>query len=251
MWQLNNDLAGNYQAGPYNLTVNLRRPEDGLQLTYAGTRCSGLWLGAVTPGRAAGENGSPPPEAVTESYVRGRDLIATYAQGLTRTARPQIYWRVSDFEQPAQALAIELVLSVQSSKLESQPQFPVNTTVPLGDDSFDVQVQPLKWSRQTSDPRLQKTSPAMYMWKMADAPLWAAVMPHPGDNAKVVSGSNAFSGAFELSISLFPRSVEKGVIRRSRIQMLLAGGDLPQDDAASFFASSFEDWTSSAPPLTV
>jgi len=259
MWRLNETLTGEFQHNDFQASVDLRHPENGLALSYAGAACPGLWLGVETPGRTASSSGGLTAEAVTESYVRGRDLIATYAQGLARSVRPQIYWRVTENYADRCALGVELVLSVQSSKLESEPRFPVNMTIlagdpagdPAGDDDTGVVADRLRWTAETADPRLQQLTPTMTMWRVDGAPVWAALMPHPGDNAAVVSGSNAFSGAYEMSISVFPRSVEKGVIRRSRIQLLLLGGDEPRETADRFFRTEFEAWTSSAPPLTV
>ncbi len=251
MWHLNDNYTGTIQPGDYNLTVDLRRPENGVQLSYKAEPLDGLWLGALTPGRIAAEQGELLPEAITDAYTRGTDLVATYAQGLNRTVRPQIYWRVAEVGPASQTLAIELVLSVQSNRLQSQPEFPVATTVPAFDDEETVYTHKINWTGETADPRLQGVAPVMHYWKMPVAGVWAAAMPHPGDNATVESGCNAFSGAFEMTFNLFPLSVEKGVIRRSRILMLLAAGGLTEDEARQNFAAEFERWTSSALPLTV
>ncbi len=73
----------------------------------------------------------PTPETLVESYQRGVDLVATYAQTPERNVRPQVYWRY--VETSAQVAGLEIILSMQTSLLDSAPATSLESTLPTGE----------------------------------------------------------------------------------------------------------------------
>src|SRR4051812_37189490 len=75
----------------------------------------------------------PTPETLVECYQRGPDLVATYAQTPERNVRPQVYWRVVESEGLPARGGLEVILSAQTSLLDSQPQMIVESALPASD----------------------------------------------------------------------------------------------------------------------
>lgn len=191
-------------------------------------------------------------EDLSDSYVRGPDLIATYSQTAERNVRPQIYWRALIDEIPQGCFAIELILSMQTSLLDGTPtvttvsQLPAQQVWRMRDDSSgDFEAVKLSLNQPyIIDPQ---SGPGLLLFRLPGDKISYAEMVHPTDFvASTLSEKDAESGVMRLAQRLFPEHLEKGVIRRGRIRgvFLPRAGDLP---AA---ADCYRQFITSAPPLT-
>jgi len=170
-------------------------------------------------------SGGATPETLVDSYQRGTDLVATYAQTPERNVRPQVYWR---FVEPS---ALELILSAQTSLLDSQPAtalesaLPAGEMVPLSADAKVVQLTLDGW--QTDD-----SAPRAVLFRPAGLELSYLEMVHPTDFAGVQL--SIIDGLPTARWHLFPERLEKGVIRRGRVRgvMLPRANDLQQAQKA-------------------
>lgn len=214
MWQLD---GTNVRLETLRLTgqLNLASPVDGLT-ELAGT---------LDPTRAFRADGAAimqltlPVNAtlLTDAYVRGNDLVATYDESADRPCRTQVYWRI---ENESDFFGIQLIVSVQTSLLDAAPSLTVASQI-------------------AGSVRLVEEG--------------VALMPLLDSNVsyvEVTDGSNVESTIVhnnsQLTNKLFSGSLEKGVIRRARI----LGCFLPASSAEQTARSLHDRFVRSAPPLT-
>ena len=213
-WQLdgfNARLALDQFAGQ----LELRNPASGMALSAgAAARLAilGVDLPAVDPASAGDE---------IDCYVRGGDLVATYHETHTRKRRGQVYWRIVKLATAPEQHAIELVASVQTSLLDSDPTVEIHSTLEADEalqlaDPIAECAAPLALSKQMRC----DTKPACFIFRLRGAPLSYIEMVHPLDF--VESGLTPLGdGALRWTTRLFQGRLEKGVILRSRLKALI------------------------------
>jgi hypothetical protein len=151
-----------------------------------------------------------------DAYIRGNDLVATYAESADRSCRTQVYWR---FEREPDYFGVQLIVSVQTSRLDAAPSLTVASRLP---------------------------GPAQLVEG------GTVVVPLPESDvcyAELADGSNIESTIVRetrITNKLFPGSLEKGVIRRARIR----GSFLAASSAEQTARTLHERLERSAPPLT-
>lgn len=151
-----------------------------------------------------------------DAYIRGNDLVATYAESADHSCRIQVYWR---FEHEADYFGVQLIVSVQTSRLDAAPSLTVASRLP---------------------------GPAQLVEE------GTVVVPLPESDvcyAELIDGSNVESTIVRgtrITNKLFPGSLEKGVIRRARI----LGSFLPASSSEQTARALHERLVRSAPPLT-
>lgn len=154
---------------------------------------------------------------LTDAYVRGNDLVATYDESADLPCRAQVYWHI---ENESDVLGIQLIVSVQTSLLDAAPSLTVVSQV-------------------AGSVRLIEEGVALL-------PLQDSTVAY----AEVTDGSNIESTIVhnnsQITNRLFPGSLEKGVIRRARI----LGCFLPASSAEQTARTLHERFARSAPPLT-
>jgi len=244
LWQLEGWQA-RLQIGSFIGQVDLLAPERGLSLTGRSIDGGGATL------RILAVDLPPPPSSPenppADCYVRGQDLVVVYAQSGPRPVRVEIYWRAS--QPAADALAVELQVSVQTSLLESAPELVTHSTLPQGDfwrlrdagaAAFDRLVQ-----GQTTVTHLRpEQGPGCLLFRFPDGKLSYMEMVYPSD----FRGDELTPAGDALSIRhrLFSGDLEKGVILRGRVRGLL----LPRDGDQAAAAAAFVAFAQSPPPLT-
>jgi hypothetical protein len=151
----------------------------------------------------------PTPETIVDCYQRGIDLVATYAQTPERNVRPQVYWR---YLEPN---GLELVLSSQTSLLDSQPLTSLESSLPEGEalGFFDGQWRAINTSDWQTDDRAPRS---VLIRPQAMTSHSYLELVHPTDFAGVQTAST--DGLVMLRWRLFPERLEKGVIRRGRVR---------------------------------
>ncbi len=175
------------------------------------------------------------PETLVDCYQRGVDLIATYAQTPERTVRPQVYWR---YLNAGEVSGVELILSAQTSLLDSQPLTSVESTLPVGDVLAISSSGELSSPAWTGDWQTGASAPVGVLFRPRDWQVSYLELIHPSDLAAVQLTQQA--GLPSVRWQLFPERLEKGVVRRGRVRGLF----LPraQDEALTKAAlASFAD----------
>jgi hypothetical protein len=179
-----------------------------------------------------------------ENYQRGTDLVATYLQTPERNTRPQVYWRV--IEQPVAenslSTALEVIISAQTSLLDSQPLIALESTLPPGEvclwNERGESVTAASDAWQTGD-----GSPCVVLFRPRDWSLSYCEMVHPSDfSAMQIQMSDLPSVRWQM----FPESLEKGVIRRGRVR----GVFLPRAEDEPLARAAFRTFVDSPQVLS-
>ncbi len=150
-----------------------------------------------------------------EAYVRNRDLIAIYPEHAPRRFGHQIDVRMLDEPNP-QAIALEIWLSIQTSLLDSHPQLE------------------LRWDD------VQFNASSENYWTSTSSQIGLMVHPLDQPDCHTERTSNG------LSMRVFGRFMEKGVIRRMRFRLIAALDSEPEN----FWRERFAEFSESPLPLT-
>lgn len=181
--------------------------------------------------------GGSSKESATDVYVRGTDLVATYDESAERPIRAQAYWRRLEAGQFCEGhldsvlVAIELVLSVNTSLLDSDPQATIETSV-----SPAIK---LKNFGERSEQTLVQPAGERFSY---------VEMLHPSDmgGTEALLGSGR-EGEAQIHHRLFQQRLEKGVILRARVR----GAVVERRQDTAIAEAAFRQFAASEPPLTV
>lgn len=243
-WQIsrsdeNKDIdQATYSNKSFSVRVDLTHPGEGLQdVSFQGspTHVSSLRISAEPPTPKGGET-------VIESYVRGDDLIVTYAQTPARTIRPQIYWSALNFKD---AHGIQATISAQTSLLDSDPTIRSHSRLGQGDLFQPKQIEDNgDWQQRSADDACSADSPSLFLFRPNDADWSYAEILFPTDfqGAQVTAKDDAL----QIEFSMFPEFLEKGVIRRGRIQSLF----MPRTNDQQVAIAAYRELANSPAPLT-
>ena len=179
-----------------------------------------------------------------DCYIRGGDLVATYPEQAPAGVRAQIYWRATSHPVAAALAAIELVASVQTSRLDSCPTITTRSEmiarvafqlVSLERGTFaDLMAKP-DHSASSDAP----DAPQCYLFRLSSTKYSYVEMVHPAD-AYQTSWDGWLQGLdfrLQLSHRLFPDRLEKGVILRARVLGVVLDRDGDQDAAVQHYAA--------------
>ena len=219
-WTINGSLA-HATLGDYRLEVNAADPRRGVNwMTATPNSFQGNTLQFVPPASAK----SPPQ--LSDLYARGSDLVASYDQLSGAEVQPQLYWRLLEYA-PLQALGVQLMISMQTSLLHSEPRCTVvsnleDTRTAVWDSSR------LTWNGSEDGPfdlQLPASSGGHITWFSAPKEKYSYIeVVYPDD----LVSQHVTRGRTESCF--FAEHLEKGVIRRGRIagwlvpnQLLMAG----------------------------
>jgi hypothetical protein len=261
-WQLDGYVA-RLSAADLRATVDLRNPAAGLLVEWPAPAIqNGPQVASLFELHVAAPSTESDPAAI-DCFVRGGDLVATYAETPGRPLRAEVYWRVvaaSAESQTAHSVPvptqIELVVSVQTSRLHMDPAVTVATTLPaaaavrrLSEAATGQFVDcPVSEGRpQVFEP---STGKGCLLFR-GPGPLSYLEMVHPADfrQTKII-GSSVVAGGWHIEHRLFESSVgglEKGVILRSRLR----GMFLPDERDEVLALAEYRRFATSEPPLTV
>lgn len=215
-----------------------------LQLTIAN---GSLGSGAkVTVGRDAASlfsvESSNIEEVLSDLYVRGDDLIAKYASGEDDFDR-ELYWRIHRFDSQTNFFGLEMIYSLQTDLLDSQPDPCIVSTLNAQSVNFwsavgDRLVGELVWQKQESAEGCQLITTQLKGGSCL------AIAVYPADLVRMeLSESN---GETVVTCRLNAEFLEKGVIRRTRMFALCSDSSVSEEDIVQI-AQKFLD---SETPLT-
>ena len=230
-------------------TVDLLNPHLGLgQLVYRDVPTSGF-----VQGIALGTTDPFSNQELSEIYVRGGDLVVSYAETQRRPFSLQIYWRATADKRGA--LLLDTILSLETDLLESFPDLTAKTQLPAtaawslsSDESNDESSGASSGASNVEKIALAEgravnlnanrvlLQPTGFDWSYAEA-------MHPADRSK--SQLICTKGeSLTMERQLGGQFLEKGVIRRLR------GVFLPKAEDFEGAAQSLDPLESEAPPLT-
>ena len=187
------------------------------------------------------------PPCVPDIYIRGDDLIASYPQSRSDELTAQLQWSARKWSDAS--LGIDLLVSVQTALLDSNPQFVVGATLP-----------PATWYHwQTENEASTRLTPSAALWthpttcaavivaRFAVGPSWF-LMIHPEDLPAEHRFARSDSAPWITPVwaTLFTERLEKGVIRRARVR----SGWTPPADEALVIRERFDELLQQPLPLT-
>jgi hypothetical protein len=272
-WQIQDHVA-RLTTEQISAGIDSLNPAGGATVTSAGNVALSditlfrVGLPALSPSPLTGEGRGEAealPSAIAQSpmspvefFARGKDLIAIYSERPDRPFRAQICWRLIGSQYGGESLvelphvaALELILSIQTSLLDSDPAVEVETELAARQAS---QLADTASARFNDVPTLvtatmlsPDTGAGCFRFPLAGRQLVYIEMIHPADFHRATlapRGTNPM--AIGLAHRLFPQRLEKGVILRSRLRGFFA----PAEVANSAVARAYQEFAASEPPLT-
>ncbi len=235
-WQIEGTIA-RLALGEFRAAIDLTLPAQGLTLRFPGAATAAPWqiLGVQF------DDGQSVAAGPIDAYVRGNDLVATYEENPPRLVRAQIYWRrlkAADFSpQFAEhvAAALDLIVSVNTSLLDSDPQSKVMSTFPAAHELLSV-------GGDTSVAENQSL-----LVRPESGGLCYAEMVHPAEFCRTQINAKLDRSPAAVIHHLFQERLEKGVILRGWIRAALVAR---KHDAAAAL-DAYQHFAAAEPPLTV
>ena len=244
-WKLEKDVA-RLQLDQFGAKVNLAQPDEGLVEVQpdAGRLAGAGLLGIAIPLLTASEQ-----FLLIERYVRGPDLVAAYEESAQWPVRVDALWRVAS-PAPGEPFvaAVELLVSVRTRALDSRPELAVQSRVPAAEvlrliGPEDARYRPLSPAPEAMRP---EEGPGCLLFRLPRSDFSYAEMVHPADfQYDELTRSAEGDGTFRISHRLFSEPLEKGVIRRARVE----GVFLPRSDDMQIAAAHYTVFAAAEPPL--
>lgn len=197
-WSLH-DQAGQWTDGLSTIDVDLSS-NPRIRFSHLGNYLWGLAMSPETASTAAAPE--MPSHAASDFYVRGKDLVATYAERSPLPYAFQLYFSVLSSDPGT--IALEVWLSVQTSTLEAHPVLHLSPEGELG--GCDAQA----------------TGGVL---RLRDSAAGIVIYPSDQKEVRIELDSNRVP-----HLKAFGSFMEKGVIRRMRLQLISGQKALSQDN---------------------
>lgn len=237
-WQLD-DAAATYARGDLSVTIDILQPAEGLlKLHYAGSEVTCLKSLMISPEPPAPKGG----ETVIEAYARGDDdLIVSYAQTPARTSRPVIEWSAVH---EAEVVGLQSTIAMLTSLLDCDPTVRIRSRFGAGKLLQAGAESPDRPRELVAGDSIEANATSVFVFRPDDADWSYAEILFPSDfqGAEIAKAD----GGLEIEFSLFPEFLEKGVIRKGRIQALF----MPRADDLAHALAAHERLANSPAPLT-
>jgi hypothetical protein len=189
---------------------------------------------------------------VEDAYVRGSDVIVTYAETAHRSVQPQVCWRVLDEPHTTPAIILEAIVSIQTRLLDSDPRIQLASTMagdhwlcsaPRGASGRFRAIAP----RERTPLSIDVDAPGIAL--LARIPQWAWCYGHIIHAADLIDARLTWDQAAHmstLSTVFFGQRLEKGVLRRVRARAIL----VPREYDETLVEQQLHESVRAAPPLT-
>ena len=212
MWKLDG-TDGTLEIGGGVTRVNVAHPQQGFLSSASNGRFMQL-LPTESPGAKSLK--------LVEVYVRGNDLVALYEPLAPHQVQPSVYWRAR-WDEARAAVGVEMIVSMQTSLLDSNPETVVATGMPIGDvwgpaDEAASSLQKLEYNQFPLTLHVADGSrpPSLVIYQPRDTPFAYVEMVHPADFVATQVELNKWGESWATT-RLFSERLEKGVIRRARL----------------------------------
>ncbi|MCG8584067.1 MAG: hypothetical protein MI757_05085, partial [Pirellulales bacterium] len=222
-----------FDLGRFVASLDLEHVDRGLQVTDQANGEQGLpfTLLQIEAPSLRQDNSSASP---VDFYSRGRDLVATYRENAGQQRRLQVYWRALEASHTETQIAVlELVVSVQTDLLDSNPAMYVASRFPTGEIVGECEV-----GSAENDQHFVLVRPATQ-------PLSIMQAVHPSDRIGDAELEADDTGTV-VRHPLFAEQLEKGVIRRARARVAI----LPRERDLQLALDCFDAFAASEPVLT-
>lgn len=229
MWELTDNSAAKWRGSAFSVELNTNHPEQGMKL-LPGTDITSAAAEPLQLFRVAAADQKPYAWKLQEAFVRGVDLVASYAPWPGDAVEPHFYWRYRSAQQEKFS-GVEVIVSVHTSLLDSRPAISISGDLPGNGMS----------KAELPEGMFLLTPTAGSKRKVL---LWI----YPADFTQLkIQPATAKNASGQWSTTLFSEaSLEKGVIRRAR----LGFWSVPEETTEADFERLFEELTQEAPPLT-
>ncbi|MEX0613042.1 MAG: hypothetical protein WD738_04555 [Pirellulales bacterium] len=215
-WTLRGTVA-ELRRGTFSGRIDVSRPDLGLrQVKLNGQELPGH---LVAVQRQAED--SEWPLRVVDCYVRGDDLVASYKPTGDWPYSPQLYWSADPLDGADGVLgSLSLLMSVETHLLDTWPRITVSSQLACQEL---LQVNPEAGTTETLQPDQMIrpfTTPCCVLHRWGALPIsYVEIMP-TSDFLELTVRHDA-GDAFRAEWQLFADFLEKGVIRRARLQTAL------------------------------
>lgn len=232
--------------------VDLRRPAHGLfdvaiDANSASFGHSHL-LGIEIPSLVSGE------ESLFDEYVRSTSLTAVYQPSNAWPIRVDVSWHAMAISQlPPPSTAIDMLVSVRTERLDSRPELAVISALSAVEVLRLMDAKTARYQSVTATPTSplsidKQTGPGCLLFRLPEAEVSYVEMIHPldfqRDEFAVAPGA---TGTSCLRHHLFPPSLEKGVILRSRVR----GVFVPRQEDERLASAAFLAFAGEEPRLGI
>ena len=254
IWDLNSNI-GRLNSRALTCEVDVMHPERGL----CNTAVDGVAIHAamLVISREFDDNsqqeigGKNWPAALADAYVRGNDLVASYSPSGDWPYAPQIYWRAETLESMRPLLSsLSVLISVQTHLLDTYPEISITTrmaaqdlfevTAPVVDDTPSNVVRIDSVQRLFAGP-----NPRCLVWRLRNQNIsYVEIMPGSDHRELVVERRE--DGTAQARWRVFADFLEKGVIRRARLQ----SGFVPRENDLEIAAACCRSIERQPLPLT-
>lgn len=223
--------------------VNLDRPDAGI-VAQSTTGGSGFRILDI----ASGDRQENWPAKLVDTYSRGNDMVATYAGTADWPFAPQIYWTNETIEVGGMAIGVmSILVSIQTDRLNTHPQIVIRSSLPA-DEVLRVSVagdELLVDSHADGELYIDPQATACcQLWRLPVGEFSYAELMPTSDFCRlsIERTSHVATSRWEL----FSDFLEKGVIRRARLQAMF----LPRDNDVQLAAECCQAIDRRPLPLT-
>ncbi|MCA9269645.1 MAG: hypothetical protein KDA41_14290 [Planctomycetales bacterium] len=246
VWKVSDGLA-QLDAPGFSGCVLLDKPWQGLHGIHCrGRAADGLWL-FQTP-EPAPQSGAEDQTEILDWYVRQSDLVVTYAASDAWPVQTELQWRAAEAGEDKASVCIDLLVSLQTDLLESDPTLHVGCELPPGellhlDDAAAGRFVPVE-EGEAAFTRTSADAAGLLLLRPNDGAESLALAIHPKDFQRLTA-SGAPANGWRLGAELFGPPLEKGVIRRGWLRAAFTARSDDERQALEFY----NDLAHAAPPL--
>ncbi len=226
--------------GEFEATVLVTRPDLGLHdLRFRGSAVGAVNLLAPR----FDDSTSSMPATVEDCFIRGRDLVVTYAQRTDLPVRLQVYWRaLSQSNDGEQCAGIDVQVSVQTSVLAATPALRIVSLLPAKAPAHHIADESHP-ARDVESLDLRRIG--YWHCPLPNIALAYGEMLHPADIDRVEVDTRE-AGRVAIVHHTFAMPLEKGVILRARARGVLVAAS----GSRATLSAMYDDFLAADLPLT-
>jgi hypothetical protein len=247
-----------FRCGSFGGIVDAAHPGSGVnRLSISTNPLAGHILAARPSSNVAPDLNQPHRPArdetdlqIADSYIRGNDLVATYEPRDAWPYTTQIYWSAPDHDHDDQLIgSLSLFVSLQTHLLDTWPTLSIESLLETDEVMFLSEgaasphaVKPIGRGQHLLKPT---GTACCVLQRLVGAPVsYAEIMPASDFRALTIRYIS--DGACQTSWELFADFLEKGVIRRARMQSIF----LPRENDLAVAAELCQEIDKRRLPLT-